>query len=127
MVDGNREKMKKSKFKRRSLIEALQISFPLPLNIQGTCPSPVPLLSPEPEVTSLQLPTCQSRTAMLISRETIWTSRGEIGDHLQHKCQECYRNSHKPQTLKCTFKRGAQLSITNRTPHFTSVDSSGIQ
>lgn len=29
-------------------MEALQISFPLPLNIQRTCPSPVPLLSPEP-------------------------------------------------------------------------------
>lgn len=85
-------------------MEALQISFPLPLNIQRTCPSPVPLLSPEPEVTSLQLPTCQSRIAMLISRETIWTSRGETGDHLQHKSRVLQKQSQNPKPSSALLK-----------------------
>lgn len=124
-------KLSNSKFKSMSLMEALQVCLPLTLSAWGICASWVLHLSAETGVTSLQLPRCHYRIAMLISRYIIWTYRGEMGDHSQHKSQEYYRNSHKipnpPELPSCTSERGAQLSIINRTPRITSADSSGIQ
>jgi len=52
------------------------------------------------------------------------------GWYLLHESQECYRNSHKapnlPELPGCSFKRESWLSMTNRTAHITSTNSSEI-
>lgn len=130
MVDRDREEIIKKQVQKEKLNGSSADMLSSPIKHMGNLSLWVLHPSPEPEVTSLQLPRCHSRTAMLISRETSWACRSEIGDHLQHESQERYRNSYKtpnsPELLSCPFERGPQLSITNRTARITSADSSGI-
>lgn len=130
MVDKDREEIIKKQAQKEQLNGSTANMPSSSSKHTGNLSLRVLHLSPEPEVTTLQLPRCHSRIAMVISREMICTCSGEIDNNLQHKSQECYRNSHKtpnpPEILICAFERGAQLSITNRTAHITSDDSSGV-
>lgn len=103
MVDGNREEIIKKQVQKEELngSTANMLSSSIKHTGNLSLSSPAPLPRTRSHLTSAACVSVQDSNADFQGNDLDF--RGEIGDHLQHNSQECYRNSHKTPNPQLHF------------------------